>query len=570
MTGTKAFQVQPMIPDRPTLRAQLRLGSGLILFAFVTMHLTAHVALLISTEAAMSAMDVLMAVWWTMPGLVILGAAALTHYLNALWSIYARRSLRMSGEEAWQLGLGLCIPLLLTLHVVGTRVAGSAFGAEPDYHTMLLSEWVAAPWLVAVQSAAVIVVWAHGCIGLRSWLSNKAWYRDSEAYLGALAVLLPALALAGFVTAGNQMRREVKADATLPARILAEARITDATKAAVSEIAATTLVIHVVLVLLPFGARAGRRWLHGRRKPPMLTHANGRTMPILNGASVLETLRDHGIPHAAACGGRARCTTCRVLVTEGADRLSAPDALEAKALARAEAGPDVRLACQIRPTANLSILPLLAAEATAREARAQRGFEGRERPITVVFADLRGSTRLSEAMMPYDVLFLLNQFFREMTRALTVTNGHYSQFTGDGLMALYGLNDKDPAQGAADAIRGAAEMLRRLDMLNQRRGNDRLPPLRIGIGIHFSQAIVGAMGPPRAQTVTAVGDTVNICARLESLTKDHRCAVIVSRRAAEAARLDVRGHTLHRAPVKGRVAEVEFYAFTVLPDFLPA
>jgi adenylate cyclase len=194
------------------------------------------------------------------------------------------------------------------------------------------------------------------------------------------------------------------------------------------------------------------------------------------------------------------------------------------------------------------------------------GLEGSERPITVVFVDLRGSTTLGEAKLPYDVLFILNQFFHAMTEALVATNGHYSQFTGDGLMALYGLYSADPVTGATDAVRGAREMLARLDQLNGRLSADLRQPLRIGIGIHHSEAIVGAMGPPRSQIITAIGDTVNTCARLESLTKDYGCVVVISRQAAEAAGLRLAGHELHQAPVKGRMEPVEFYAIKSLAD----
>src|SRR6202043_3710847 len=131
--------------------------------------------------------------------------------------------------------------------------------------------------------------------------------------------------------------------------------------------------------------------------------------------------------------------------------------------------------------------------------------------------------------------------------------------TGDGLMALYGLNATDPAIGAADALRGAREMLLRLEQLNHQMRGDLSEPLRIGIGIHYSEAIVGAMGPPHSQIITAIGDTVNTCARLESLTKDYDCVLIVSRPAAEAAELDITGCDLRQAPVKGRMEPVEFY-----------
>jgi len=91
-------------------------------------------------------------------------------------------------------------------------------------------------------------------------------------------------------------------------------------------------------------------------------------------------------------------------------------------------------------------------------------------------------------------------------------------------------------------------------------------PMRIGIGIHFSEAIVGAMGPRGSQIITAIGDTVNACARLESLTKDYDCVAIVSRRAAEVGGLDVKSRKLHRASVQGRMQTVEFYALKTLAD----
>ena len=174
----------------------------------------------------------------------------------------------------------------------------------------------------------------------------------------------------------------------------------------------------------------------------------GAQYPLIPGATVLETLRAHGIPHASVCGGRARCTTCRVLVTKGLRRAARAGGLEAAALARIGATPGMRLACQMRPTADISVMPLLAADASAADGTVRGGLEGSERLVTVMFVDMRGSTTLGEAKLPYDVLFILNRFFHEMTQALAATSGHYSQFTGDGLMALYGLDAADPATGA--------------------------------------------------------------------------------------------------------------------------
>lgn len=109
-------------------------------------------------------------------------------------------------------------------------------------------------------------------------------------------------------------------------------------------------------------------------------------------------------------------------------------------------------------------------------------------------------------------------------------------------------------------------MLTRLDQLNAQLTADLKEPLRIGISVHFGEAIVGAMGPPGSQIVTAIGDTVNTTARLESLTKEYDCPLIVSRRAAQAAGLNLVAHSLHEALVKGRAESVEFYALKTVPD----
>ena len=546
-------------------RGRLRLSSALVMLAFVITHLSAHSTLLISLDFAQDALVQLMRPWRSAAGTALLVTAFLLHYSNALWSIYERRSLRLTRWQWAQLGFGLCIPLLLALHVASTRLAEAFLGTDNYYSSVLALHWVVAPQLAVLQVTALLTVWIHACIGIHFWLRTKLWYSDWRIAFFALALLLPTLALTGYVSAGNQVMREAARNADFVKTALGDSNITDETLAASNRIAATLVLTHLGLLALVFAAREVRRRIYESRRPPMLAHPSGQRLPIHPGATVLETLREHGIPHASVCGGRGRCTTCRIQVSRGLEGLPPPNELEAQALARIAATPGMRLACQIRPSADVAITPLCAADATAADGYVPGGLEGSERLITVMFVDLRGSTTLGEAKLPYDVLFILNRFFYEMKRSLEATNGHYSQFTGDGLMALYGLHAADPATGPLDALRGAREMLIRVAQLN-RQLKDELPqPLAIGIGIHYSEAIVGAMGPPRSQIITAIGDTVNTTARLESLTKEYGCPLIVSRRAAEVARLDLAGHTVHEAPVKGRVQSVQFIALSDVP-----
>jgi adenylate cyclase len=546
------------------VRGELRLFSALVLLAFVVCHLTAHILLLVSLDTAEAGLDLLMSPWRTVAGTGLLVTALAIHYLNALWSIYIRRSLRLTLWEGLQLGLGLSIPPTIMLHVAGTRIAELAFDAVPGYNYVLLAQFAYMPWLGVLQAVGLLTVWVHASIGIHFWLRTKHWYPTWQPLFVTVGLLLPALSLAGFISGGNQVARAA-ADPAFVRAVIADANVDRDTAAGVYRLTGIGLAAHLALLILPFAGRGVRTLVDRRRRPPRLTHANGRTAIIRPGASVLETLRENRIPHAAVCGGRGRCTTCRVLVTQGLEALPEPGPVEAKALARIGATPGMRLACQIHPTADIAIRPLLPPDAMAADGRVRGGLEGSERPVTVMFVDLRASTTLAEARLPYDVLFILNHFHRAMNDALVATDGYYSQFTGDGLMALYGLHEADAAAGVRQALRGAREMRLRLEQLNTRLSAELTAPLRIGIGIHVGDAIVGAIGPPRSQIISAIGDLVNTCARLEGLTKDYDCALILSRSAAEAAGLALPEEELHDVAVKGRVGKVQFYALKEVP-----
>lgn len=150
-----------MALSKQDLRNRFRLGSGLILFAFVATHLSAHITLLISIEFGNHVLSFFMYPWRTSFGTTILISAFVVHYCNALWSVYVRRSLKISSWELWQLALGLSIPILLVLHVSGTRIAEAALAINPDYASVLISQWVRSSWLNLLQIVAVVTVWVQ-------------------------------------------------------------------------------------------------------------------------------------------------------------------------------------------------------------------------------------------------------------------------------------------------------------------------------------------------------------------------------------------------------------------------
>ena len=535
----------------------LRLYTGLVIAVFITSHLINHALGLISINAMENYRKVHGAVWQSPPGVVVLYGSIIIHFLLALYALYKRSHLRLRLSTAIQLAFGLMVPLLLLEHVIGSRLIPFLFDFEATYFYSLSFLWLndANFWK---QTALIFIVWTHLCVGLHFWLRVKPIFEKYEALFYSVATVIPLLGWLGFIQAGKLIERK----ATNPGWLQSVRKgLTEAPQSEVQfvlDCIPISFGVFAATLASVFIARFIRRIYRNRLGVVRIKYANGKTMSGPVGQSILEFIQTAGIPHASVCGGRGRCTTCRVQVTEGMTDLDKASELEAKALGRISAPQDVRLACQTRPQHNVSIVPLLPPNATARDGRLPGGVQGQERQVAILFVDLRGSTKLGEERMPYDVMLILNRFFFEMSEALKATNGHYANFNGDGLMALYGL-ESGYETGCREAIAGAVEMHRRMDRLNHSFESELGRKLRIGVGIHSGEAIVGTMGPPARPILSSIGDNVNIAARLESLTKDFDCGIVISADTAKQARVDLSNFPICDAELRGRDETITIY-----------
>jgi class 3 adenylate cyclase len=157
----------------------------------------------------------------------------------------------------------------------------------------------------------------------------------------------------------------------------------------------------------------------------------------------------------------------------------------------------------------------------------------RRQEVTVLFSDIRNFTSLSERMASEEVVDLLNEWFTEATRAIGQHGGVVDKFIGDAVMALFGV--PEPRQdAAADAVRAALAMRDALAAINQRHKALGGQELRIGVGVHTGEAVVGFIGSHLRQSYTAIGDTVNIASRLEGVTKKYPgCDIIISEKTQQ-------------------------------------
>jgi adenylate cyclase len=535
------------------IAARLRSISACVMLAYVITHLLNHALALVSLQTADALLELLSTVWRSWPATVLFGTAFVMHFSLAIHAIARRRTFRMSRWEGTQLLLGAAIVPLVATHVVSTRVAWEMYDVHTNHFWVLWSMAVD-PWQLARQFGLVLAVWLHACIGIHFWWRIRPWYPTVVPALYAFALLLPALALAGagvglghvlaILEEPQRMRAEVAAVRPPSAAEVADLYLlSDLLKA----LAAT------LLALAFLGRWLRNAWLR-RRGGLHLAYPEGGRFHICGGVSVLEASRICGIAHASVCGGRGRCSTCRVRVS-GADahRLPPPSTEERRVLARLGSPPQVRLACQLRPPPGIyRITPLLPPD--AQPADAYRGTTlavGEERVLAVMFIDLRGFTAFAQKRLPYDVVFILNRYFRSVGTAIEESGGRVDKFIGDGVMALFGL-DTGPGQAARQALDAARGVAAALDTLNAALPGELDAPLRIGIGLHAGAAIVGELGHGRAMGLTAIGDTVNTASRLEALSKDFAAQLVVSEALLELAGAQVLPGERHEVQVRGR------------------
>ena len=281
-------------------------------------------------------------------------------------------------------------------------------------------------------------------------------------------------------------------------------------------------LLFLIVLVTGFIVRAVVLFIQRKNQTITIEYNDGKAVNIAEGTTILEASHLGGIPHASICGGNGRCSTCRIRIIKGEELLAPPSSEEKRILTKIAAPPNVRLACQVKPKENIRIHPILTEAVPADGFERAPYSDGEELEVTILFADLRGFTKMSDKRLPYDVVFILNQYFELMGQAIESRDGYLDKFIGDGIMAIFGIRS-GPQNGARQAIGAAIEMSRNLEVLNQRLAEEVSEPLRIGVGLHSGKAIIGAMGYGNTKPVTAIGSTVNTAARLEGESKKFAC-----------------------------------------------
>lgn len=533
---------------------QIRMACGVVLFVYLISHLLNHSLGNISPEALDAGLSIHMTIWQFPPVAIAFYAAALVHTGLGIWALYERRQFHWRAIEPLQLLLGLTIPALIVAHIVGMRFSYALFGLERGYDQAFYSYWVGRPYKMWLFCFVIVVSWVHGCIGLYFWLRLKLVFRRAAPYLLVAAVILPTLALLGLYQGGRNVVRESAATEWVEQNISPQRMGTPAQQAVLQDVADGFLFGYLALLGLALVARGVRALTERGMGLISLSYGDGRTIRVPKGLTVLEASLRHHVPHTSICGGRARCSTCRIRVLGDHSGLPVPSRRELYVLNRlgSDLDPSIRLACQLRPKSDLSFIQIfnsLAATARAQSAASTRISQ--ERYLVSMFVDMRGSTGLAEKRLPFDTVFIVNRFLSAVSQAILASGGQPNQFVGDGMLALFGL-DTDPETACRQALMAAATISVNIDGLNEFLEHDLREPIRFGIGIHAGEVIVGDIGYRDHMVFTALGDAVNVAARLQDMTKGLGCECIVSAEVCETAGVSLTALPIHEVTIRGR------------------
>ena len=421
---------------------QIRLGCGLVLFAYLVSHFLNHALGNVSMEALAGGVYYHTLFWQFLPVAIVFYTAALVHAGLGLWALYERRQFRWKAIEPLQLVLGLSIPALIITHVAGVRLGQTLFGHEKLYPQVLFAYWIVWPYKIWLMLAVMIISWVHGCIGLYFWLRMKAFYRSAAPFLLAAAVLVPTLAMLGLYQGGRSV---VDSDSKeWRAENLSRQQVgTPAEQAVLNRIEDYFLIGYLGLlgfVLLARGVRA----LNERRG----RHGQSVLWQRQDGSRAEGTQRARGQP-AQQCPACQRVRRPRPLLhlPHSRDRrlrvAAGAFACARRSCSTASAPAPIRRSASPASSGRRPICP--SSRSSCRRPRRRRcgasspSRIGEERYLVSLFVDMRGSTKLAEKRLPFDTVFIVNRFLGAVSQAVIECGGQPNQFVGDGQLALFGL-----------------------------------------------------------------------------------------------------------------------------------
>ena len=250
--------------------------------------------------------------------------------------------------------------------------------------------------------------------------------------------------------------------------------------------------------------------------------------------TILEAALSAGVPLFHVCGGKAKCSTCRVLVIDGAEWLTPPNAKEKLLNNQMHFPRNVRLACQTHITGGSIKLTRIIQDETdigiyvGNASAASSQQIGEERELVLFFLDIRDFTPLVEKLLPFDTIHIIRKLFLVFQNIIESNNGKIIETAGDGLYAVFGC-DINRSHSVQSAVKAAMSILEDLVTVNDNYFKIHFNEnIQIGIGIHIGKVVSGVIRIGNDDRMIVMGYPVNIASRLQNATKSENNSLIVS------------------------------------------
>jgi len=279
--------------------------------------------------------------------------------------------------------------------------------------------------------------------------------------------------------------------------------------------------------------------------------------------SLLEATLAAHLNHAHACGGQAKCSTCRVSVVKGIENCIPRNVAEQKMAKKLNFPSEIRLACQTKIVGDISIRRMVADKLDMDLISEQFSEDskialGSQQKLTIVFIDIINYTSLAEKFPPYDIVHVLNRYYRIMNTVIQENNGIISDVAGDGILAIFGANTEND-NSVLDAIHAIEGMNKKLEIFNVYLNENFNIEFGIRAGVHYGNVIIGPFDTGTMKKLAVIGDNVNYASRIESANKKFGTKLLLSEEAYKKIRKKYPNNNSFKTPLKGKTGQYNLY-----------
>lgn len=280
-------------------------------------------------------------------------------------------------------------------------------------------------------------------------------------------------------------------------------------------------------------------------------------------STILDATLAAKINHTHACGGQGKCSTCRVSIMKGIENCEPTNAAEKVIADKLNFPSEIRLACQTKITGDVSIRRMVSDTLDVKLISEQFSEDsgvslGRQQRLTIVFTDIVNYTSFAEKFPPYDIVHVLNRYYRIMNAIIEKYNGIISDVAGDGILAVFGVNKKSD-NSVLDAIQAIKGMNQELDQFNEYLNENFNTEFGIRAGVHYGNVIVGPFNTGAMNKLAIIGDNVNYASRIESANKRFGTQLLLSKEAYEMVDQVYPDATWFETELKGKTGQYRLY-----------